>query len=121
MSEIFDEELKVSFKYVDLVDSKTILKEIFDNIRAESKKGNMVFSDVQYDAPIEDRIKKLKTVHVYQIFEDNRRILLGKGTAAIKIDAEQKAAANSIVTMNGMGYSKDPPPIYEELHNEYFM
>jgi dsRNA-specific ribonuclease len=119
LSNILDEHLIVSFRYEDLVDSKTILKELFDYIKAESKKGNMEFSDVKYDDPIEDKIKKLKTVSVYQII-NNKKILLGTGTASIKIDAEQKAAYNAIATMRKMGYHRDPPPIYEELHNEYF-
>ena len=131
LSNILDENLKISFRYTDLYDSKTILKELFDSIKKDFKKGIGQFSDIIYSNSVENKITKLKTVHIYQFFDSNPELtdkqklagykkLLGTGTAAHTKDAEQKAAENAIETMRKMGFHKPPPPIFEELHNEYF-
>lgn len=131
LSDIFN-ELNMSLKFEDLFDAKTRLKETFD---AYPQLGNWVFIDSREDTGEEGF--SLANATVYQVppnmdkhpirritgpnkrdyneFPQNGWILLGKGTASKKGDAQQKAAAQGIETLKNMGYYRDPPADYRSF------
>jgi dsRNA-specific ribonuclease len=99
-------DLKISFKYEDLYDSKTILKELFDF----KKLGEVTYKSKR------DKEKNLTISEAY----DNKKTLLGIGYGSLQSIAEQNAAIKSIKYMNNQGfYSKPIDPIYNELDAEY--
>lgn len=123
LKSIFD-TIQISLRYEDLYDAKTRLKELFDT-----------FKDLGTWAYISKREDKLVTSHIYLVpkgvskrpherkfvnslgYNDIEKTPLrqwreiGKGVAAKKSDAEQKAANNGLITLNRMGYIK---PIAKE-------
>jgi dsRNA-specific ribonuclease len=131
LSDIFN-ELNMSLKFEDLFDAKTRLKETFD---AYPQLGEWVFIDSREDTGEEGF--SLANATVYQVppnmdkhpirritgpnkrdyneFPHNGWILLGKGTASKKGDAQQKAAAQGIETLKNMGYYRDPPADYRSF------
>uniref|UniRef100_A0A6C0E1Y7 RNase III domain-containing protein n=1 Tax=viral metagenome TaxID=1070528 RepID=A0A6C0E1Y7_9ZZZZ len=105
LESIFD-ELKISFKYEDLYDYKTRLKQLFDF----NKLG-----EVTYKAE-RDKDKKITTSKAY----DKNKTLLGVGFGSLQNIAEQNAAMKGIKYMNSQGfYGKPIDPIYNELDMEY--
>jgi len=105
LENIFD-DLKISFKYEDLYDSKTILKQLFDF----NKLGEVTYISTR------DKEKNLTISDAY----DKNKTLLGNGYGSLQSIAEQNAAMKSIKYMNDKGfYSKPIDPIYNELDMEY--
>ena len=81
LSSIFD-SMEISLKYEDLYDSITRLKEMFDHFKDLIGTQEKQFS----------KDERITTFIVYRIFKGNR-YEIGRGMAALKQDAEQKAAA----------------------------
>jgi len=100
---LFD-EIDISLKYEDLYDAKTRLKETFDLYKYLGK--------IQYS---NQRIEDIQYVEIH-MWNENGRILLGKGSSALKPDAEQKAATNALINLKERhNVSKPIPEIYYNL------
>jgi dsRNA-specific ribonuclease len=82
----------ISLKYEDLFDSKTRLKEIFDHF------GDKLGGKLEYKTIKEDRIHNVEAVIGKKV--------LGRGSAPLKADAEQRASAEAIITLKKMGFVK---------------
>jgi dsRNA-specific ribonuclease len=83
---------KIPLHHETLFDAKTRTKELFDFFGA--KLGTLT-----YKVEVIDRVH-----HVTAML--NNEVELGKGSASIKIDAEQLASAEAIQKLNDMGYVK---------------
>lgn len=122
LKNIFD-DMDISLKYEDLYDAKTRLKEVFD-LYGEAKLGILEYKD--------DKNEKLTESIVYQVIggipmkvcqncakdmgvkkKGGSYVELGRGYAALKADAQQKAAAQAIESMRSRGFAKPIPKIYE--------
>lgn len=123
LKNIFD-DMPISLAYNDLYDSKTRLKELYDLY--PDTLGTVVYLDYRQD--------QLATSYVYQVrpestdnpikikvgpgkkdFELKPRpewILIGVGKAAIKPDAQKKAAEEGIKYMQMRGFVKPVPEEY---------
>ena len=101
LEEIFN-DIPISLKYEDLYDSITRLKEIFDYYKPDV---------IGTQEKIFSKEDKLATIIIYQHYRGNRREL-GRGIAATKPDAEQKAASKSIEFLKKYGYVKPVPELY---------
>jgi len=104
------EDMHISLKYEDLYDAKTRLKEVFDFFKE-------TIGQIKYE---NERIDRIQHVKVYRLFTDERgkkqKILLGSGSAALKPDAEQKAAARALENLNREGkFIKEVTGIYKTL------
>lgn len=103
LTSIFD-EMDISLKYEDLYDPITRLKEIFDYFKID----RIGIQEKKFTK--ED---KLTTFIIYQKF--NGQITeLGRGIAALKSDAEQKAATYAIEKLRRVGYIKPVPDLYDK-------
>ena len=99
---IFD-EIEISLKYEDLYDAKTRLKELFD-IHTET------LGHIRYE---EKREKLMVYSIIYRIdTSKDSKVLIGKGSAALKADAEQVAAADALKNLASKGFVKYAPSIY---------
>lgn len=103
ITSLFD-ETEISLRYEDLFDAKTRLKEIFDHYR--------ILGNVKYEA--ERKEDNLSHVIVYQV-KGNSKIPIGTGIAALKADAEQKAAEEAIRKLNALGYIREIPSEYRNF------
>ena len=122
LKNIFD-GMDISLKYEDLYDAKTRLKEVFD-LYGESKLGTIIYA--------ENKTDKLTESIVYQVIGSTQKLCddcmkdtgrgkrkggsyieLGRGYAALKADAQQKAALQGIDKMRLRGFHKEIPEIYE--------
>ena len=122
LKNIFD-DMDISLKFEDLYDAKTRLKEVFD-LYGEAKLGVLEYKD--------DKNDKLTESVVYQVIggvstrlcqhcaaelggkkKGGSYIELGRGYAALKMDAQQKAAAQAIENLRMRGFYKPVPKIYE--------
>lgn len=122
LKNIFD-DMDISLKYEDLYDAKTRLKEVFD-LYGEAKLGTIIYTENKND--------KLTESIVYQVIGSTQKLCddcmkdtgrgkrkggsyieLGRGYAALKADAQQKAALQGIETMRSRGFFKEIPKIYE--------
>ena len=101
-------DIKISLKYEDLYDAKTRLKENFDYHK--KIKSGILFNE-KYET---NKVEKINYVSVYNVLPDGRKIEIGKGSAALKEDAEQRAAENAIQNLKRSGALK---PIPEEYSN----
>lgn len=110
---IFD-EIDISLRYEDLYDAKTRLKETFDFFK------NNGIGDFEY---LSERNEQLVTAVVERIVNGvvdkkmkqvvgGTRSLLGRGTAALKQDAEQVAAAQALKRLKELGFYKPVPEKY---------
>ena len=104
------ENMQISLKYEDLYDPKTRLKEVFDFFKDQ-------IGQVKYE---NERVERIQYVKVYRLYTDERgkkqKILLGKGSAALKPDAVQKAASRALEYLNREGkFIKEVPEIYKKL------
>lgn len=104
LKSIFD-EMPISLKYEDLYDAKTRLKELFDL----KNLGELVY---------EDSKKELITYSTAYSVVNNQREILGEGSAALKIDAQQVAAKNALSYLSKKGITKKVPEIYERFNKE---
>jgi len=102
--------MHISLKYEDLYDAKTRLKEVFDYFKD-------TIGQLKYE---NERIDRIQYVKVYRLFTDIRgkkqKLLIGEGSAALKPDAQQKAASRSLEYLNSEGkFIKEVPEIYKKL------
>ncbi len=98
-------ETEISLKYEDLYDAKTRLKETMD---LHKDRGVLKYES--------ERIENICYVKILLIQPNRRYVFLGKGSAALKPDAEQKAATYAIqVLRNKLGIYKPVPEIYKSL------
>lgn len=116
---IFD-EIPISLKYEDLYDAKTRLKELFDihseklgPLRYEEKREELVAYSMIYrlDGGRYDT-RQDGTVNMNSIVGKYKKVLIGQGSAALKSDAEQVAAADALKNLAAQGYVKHAPAIY---------
>ena len=98
---IFD-EIDISLKYEDLYDAKTRLKELFD-----------MYPDLGKIKYKEQKIDLINYSTVYQLTKNGQMKPLGKGSAALKQDAQQNAAQNALIGLNRKGFVKPVPEIYK--------
>lgn len=87
----------ISLKYEDLFDAKTRLKEVFDYFQRDGTLGQL-----KYLSEKEDRIHHITVVNLQNGVEQ----ILGKGSAYLKADAQQKAAEIAISTLKENGFEK---------------
>ena len=104
LESILNQFKTISYKYEDLFDAKTRLKEIFDYF----KNKNPSIGTLKYKF---EKIEKIHYVNAVRIV-NNQEIKLGYGQHALKASAEQVAAENSIKILNRMGFSKELPEEY---------
>lgn len=105
LATIFD-EMDISLRYEDLYDAKTRLKELFD--LHEDRLGPLVYKEQKRDM--------ITISSVFRV-EDGKYIKIGEGSAALKADAQQHAAAVALETLNKQGWVKPVPPIYRRFNN----
>ena len=100
LSSIFD-EIHISLRYEDLYDAVTRLKEVFDYFKdgIGTQKKHFV------------KEEKLTTFTLYRVYM-GREYVIGRGVAAKKQDAEQKAATEALLLLKRNGFSKPVPELY---------
>ena len=118
---LFD-TIPISLKYTDLYDPVTRLKETVDHYKGEL--GQIVYEDDK------DMNRLLTTSKVYRVqYHPTRKCChcgsnvrdikhkqyVGKGVAALKKDARQKACEDSLRTLQRNGFKKQIDPYYEGL------
>jgi dsRNA-specific ribonuclease len=101
LKNIFD-KINISLEYNDLYDPKTRLKELFDY--HPTKLGTLQYYDIKSDM--------LTTSIVYNVKSKNQRYKIGEGVAALKADAQQKAATMALENLKYYGFSKEIPVEY---------
>ena len=106
LATIFD-EMDISLRYEDLYDAKTRLKELFD--LHEDRLGPLVYKEQKRDM--------ITISSVFRV-EGGKYIKIGEGSAALKADAQQHAAAVALETLNKQGWVKPVPPIYRRFNND---
>ena len=99
--------INISLKYSDLYDAKTRLKELFDF------KMDMI-GVIEY---IDSKEGLMNTSYVYQK-KDGVKKEMGKGTAALKSDAQQIAAENALSFLKRNGIYKPVPELYRMINGE---
>ncbi len=120
LATIFD-EFPISLRYEDLYDAKTRLKELFD-LHGE-KLGPLIYEETKEDDGttmsfayrLDGAVYDTRTdgtVNMNKIKGRYRRILIGKGCASMKADAQQLAASNALQLLATQGYVKHAPAIY---------
>ena len=104
---MFD-DMDISLRHEDLYDAKTRLKEMFDffgprlgvlKYQDSFEPDNFVHSVVNVNKP------------------DGSRLEIGRAKASIKQDAQQKAAAIAIKTLNNMGWKKSVDRLYTDIQS----
>lgn len=101
LSKIFD-ELYISIEYEALVDSKTRLKELFDEQRQR-------LQQLKY----KDDFCFETNMFVSQAF--NNKKLLGTGMSHKKKEARERAADKALIALAEQGFVKDVPQQYRNL------
>ena len=137
LKSIFD-NLEMSLQYDDLKSSKTRLKEIFDKnttmgqleyVTVKERDLQSVYTYLVPPSsqrevckfcrsilPTKDALNKHIEVCPARLQEAQARwTLLGKGTAALKKDAEIRSAENALVTLSRMGYKTVVPTEHTTL------
>ena len=104
------QNMYISLKFEDLYDAKTRLKELFDFFKE-------TIGQIKYE---NERIERIQYVKVFRLYTDikgkKQKILLGEGSAALKPDAQQKAAERAIEYLTSEGeFIKEVPEIYKKL------
>lgn len=122
---IFD-QMDISLKYEDLYDAKTRLKELFDMKAVEL--GPLVYEETKMDILTKSCAYRLDgvtyetkadgTVNLNKYFGKYRKILIGQGSASLKADAQQLAAADALKNLSRQGHVKKPPKIYATLNGK---
>jgi|UniRef100_A0A6C0CYY8 dsRNA-specific ribonuclease len=96
LGSVFD-GIRISTKWEDLLDEKTRLKEIFDQNKEELGPKNLEYTETK--EPGQGTIST-----VWRKFANGTRVEIGRGYAALKADAQQKAAAQGIETLRKQGF-----------------
>lgn len=104
LSNIFN-DIDISLKYEDIIDAKSRLKEILDVRNFKSELRNLKYTDSR-----DEELRLAKSVITLEI--KGRVTTIGSGTAAIKIDAQQKASEQAIESLKKLGYIKSIPEKY---------
>ena len=99
ISAIFDENVNISFKYEDMFDNKTRLKELFD---ANKQLGELVYTNEK----VQTATSFINVSSACIKMHNGQLEVIGVGKAALKIDAEQNAAGNAIDKLNKRGICK---------------
>ena len=102
--------IDISLKYEDLFDAKTRLKETFDMF---SKDG---IGQLKYENEKVDQIQYVTVYRIVQSGPKRGKYFIGKGSASLKPDAEQRAAENAIRTLVNMGFKRPVPEFYKTLN-----
>lgn len=102
LKNIFD-NIDMSLKYEDLYDAKTIIKQFFDN--------NKNMGTWKYTSERNDKLVNAILWAIPVGTQTDKRYwkILGKGTASIKKDSEQRAAKNAIYNLKKSGVYTEPP------------
>jgi dsRNA-specific ribonuclease len=103
LASIFD-ELKINIDYDFLVDSKTKLKELFD----EFKNSNLRYSEVHCP----------ETKYFLSSVYDGDKFL-GSGKSLLKRDAQEKAAEQALKNLSRMGIVKKIPNHYLQFSRKH--
>ena len=121
LKNIFD-EMEISLRYEDLYDAKTRLKELFD-LHGEQL-GPLVYQEKREDVITYSNVFRVQggsyevrpngTINTKRIV-GGRYVKIGEGSAALKADAQQKAAVEALRNLNGQGWIKHPPAIYRRF------
>ena len=127
LASIFN-EMDISLRYEDLYDAKTRLKELFD--LHESSLGPLVYKEQKQDMitfvtafRVHGGKYAEKTDKFGNITVDKKRIVggkyikIGEGSAALKADGEQNAAAAALDLLKKQGWSKPVPSVYTRFNN----
>lgn len=101
LSSIFD-DMNISLLYDDLYDPKTRLKELFD--MHGGKLGKIAYE--------ESKTGMITTSTLYRL-HGGQKIKIGSGSAALKSDAQQRAATDALRYLKSQGYEKLIPPEYK--------
>jgi len=124
LSSIFD-KIHISLMYNDLYDAKTRIKELFD---AYKHLGTLTYVDNRHDALVESKAFRVpercnckqpvknKTgpgKRDFVLTPHKEWIFIGTGMASRKADAQQKAAAEGLKSINNKGYVKEVPDEYK--------
>lgn len=123
LKSIFD-DIPISLAYNDLYDTKTRLKELYDLypdtlgkvVYLDSRQDQLATSSVYqvkpgiHDKPIEIKVGPGKKD--VELKPQKGWILIGTGRAAIKPDAQKKAAGEGLKYMNMRGFVKAVPEEY---------
>lgn len=121
---IFD-EIQISIKYKDLFDSKTQIKETKDmfgdkiegTLYYENTKDNLI-NTTKLLLINNLRARKEEDRIVYDVVDKSKpskKLELGRGSASLKIDAEQKAASEGLKKLASMGFVKHAPSLYAKF------
>lgn len=123
LATIFD-EMDISLRYEDLYDAKTRLKELFD--LHEDRLGPLVYKEQKREMITVSSVFRVEggkfqeradgTLNKSRII-GGKYIKIGEGSAALKADAQQHAAAVGLATLNKQGWVKPVPPIYMRFNN----
>ena len=103
-------DMDISLKYEDLYDAKTRLKEIYDMAIYKP------LGTIEYK---ETKTAGINTSEVFQVSNVGGRknyTLIGRGSAALKQNAQQSAAINALVNLKRKGIYKPVPKIFEDLN-----
>jgi dsRNA-specific ribonuclease len=118
---IFD-DMDISLKYEDLYDAKTRLKELFDMhedrlgpLKYQERKEDLItYSSVYRVQGGRYEVRANGSVNRNRIL-GGRYMKIGEGSAALKSDAQQRAAAEALKTLATQGWKKPPPAIYQRF------
>ena len=103
LTSIFD-KMDISLEYNNLYDAKTRLKELFDHYKGRI--GTLEYT--------EEKVDRIVVSTVVRII-DNKKIPIGKGSASLKVDAQQNAATQAIDVLNKLGFVKELPEVYKHF------
>lgn len=125
LTAIFD-DMDISLRYEDLYDAKTRLKELFDMY--ESSLGPLVYKERKQDLITFSTVFRVqggryaeKTTDDGNVDVNKKKIIggsyikIGEGSAALKADAQQNAAAIALDTLKRQGWKKHIPAVYEKF------
>lgn len=97
--------IDISLRYEDLYDSKTRLKELADY---HTDVGAIIYEETWENRLIVSCVYQTET----SVRPGTKKILLGRGSATNKIDAQQIAATNALAALAQKGIVKRVPAIY---------
>lgn len=125
LSNIFD-EMDISLRYEDLYDSKTRIKELFD--MHEDTLGHLVYKESKINNITESVVYRVVNP-IYKRNKDgsvNKKVILngnyikiGKGSSALKANAQQNASSNALYFLKNQGFTKSPPIIYQKINKNW--